>query len=109
MASRTYANFKRGSVTLTDYFNWRDRSPAGACESTNNPAFLNGRASTDDIEAAKATCAGCPLLAGCDFFAHTKHWRDFDGVMGGNLFLNALDDDYGRADVEEDTLEDALV
>lgn len=108
MAVRTFQDYTRGSVTLTDYFKWRDEGGRAACENSTNPAFLSAMASEEDIQSAQATCAGCPLLAGCDFFAHTKHFRDFDGVMGGTLFMNALDDNYGQTDTS-DEMEEASV
>lgn len=102
MASRTFGTYKRGSVTINDYFNWRDHSPAPACANSTNPAFLSGLADPDDIMAAMDTCKSCPLLKGCEFFASTKHFRDFDGVMGGRLFLNSLDDEVFENEVMAD-------
>lgn len=93
MASRTYGKYTRGQVTINDYFDWRDQSSErAACERTTNPAFLDATASPADIRAAQETCAGCPLLTGCNFFAHTKHFKQFDGVMGGELHTNGLEE-----------------
>ena len=94
MASRTFGNYKRGSVTIEQYFDWQDKSPAPACRNSTNRAFISSMASDTEIQAAKDTCSSCPLLAGCEFFANTKHFKEFDGVMGGHLLTNAMDDEF---------------
>lgn len=89
----TYRGIRRGSATLADYLNARQEVGRVPCEKTDNPAFLSSHAPDQDVKAAQQVCAGCPFQAGCKFFAHTKVFKNFDGVMGGEVFYDEILDE----------------
>lgn len=86
----TFRGIRRGSATITDYHNAREEVGRVSCEKTENPAFLSSHADAKDIQEAQNLCGGCPFQAGCQFFAHTKVFKEFDGVMGGEVFYDKI-------------------
>lgn len=83
-----YNGIARKSATIQEYLTEREEVGRVPCDKDDNPAFLSAHAPENDIERAKATCAGCPFQEGCDFFAGTKVFKGFDGVMGGRLIMD---------------------
>lgn len=100
MAKRTFIDpttdilYRKGTTTVSEYQNWRsEHEGESLCtrrENVNNPAWINSHAANTDINQAKSTCEQCPLQAGCEFFANTKIFEGFDGVMGAQLFEDEL-------------------
>lgn len=82
---------KRHEATEQDYFAWVNRNEdQRGCKLTSNPAFLSAHTDEEDTEQAKSICSKCPLMNTCNFFAKTKVFKHFDGVMGGVKFEDKL-------------------
>lgn len=57
-----------------------------ACaDSTDNPAWIDAKATPNQIAAAEKVCAGCPLHAECKAWNRAGMYPNTDGVIAGKM------------------------